>query len=99
MRRWGSIRSLRKRSSHKISTEFWGATVKGEIGRVRAYREVTVPTMTLAVAILKQKSVTARVWVAAMLRRPSSFDRRRIFAALSAGSRCSGIRLAVANIF
>ena len=53
MRRWGSIRSLRKRSSHKISTEFWGATVKGEIGRVRAYREVTVRTMTFVVAIWK----------------------------------------------
>ena len=42
--------------------DFWGATTQGEIGRVRAHREVTVRTMTLVVALLHQKSVTARVW-------------------------------------
>ena len=44
--------------------DFWGATTQGEIGRVRAHREVTVRTMTLVVALLQQKSVTARVWLA-----------------------------------
>ena len=34
--------------------DFWGATTQGEIGRVRAHREVTVRTMTLVVALLQQ---------------------------------------------
>ena len=44
------------------NADFWGATVQGEIGRVRAHREVTVRIMTFVVEILNQKTVTARVW-------------------------------------
>ena len=36
------------------NADFWGATTQGEIGRVRAHREVTVRTMTLVVALLQQ---------------------------------------------
>ena len=35
------------------TADFWCVTVQGEIGRVRAYREVTVRTMTFVVAIWK----------------------------------------------
>ena len=46
------------------TADFWGATIQGEIGRVRAHREITVRTMTLVVALLQQRTATARVWVA-----------------------------------
>ena len=32
--------------------------------RLRTHREVTVRTITLVVALLRQRSVTARVWLA-----------------------------------
>ena len=46
------------------NADFWGATIQGEIGRVRAHREITIRTMTLVVALLQQRTATARVWVA-----------------------------------
>ena len=46
------------------NADFWGATIQGEIGRVRAHREIAVRTMTLVVALLQQRTSTARVWVA-----------------------------------
>ena len=46
------------------NADFGGATIQGEIGRVRAHREITVRTMTLVVALLQQRTSTARVWVA-----------------------------------
>ena len=46
------------------NADFWGATIQGEIGRVRAHREITVQTMTLVVALLQKRTSTARVWVA-----------------------------------
>ena len=44
------------------NADFWGASIQGEIGRVRAHREVTLRTMVLVVALLRQRSATARVW-------------------------------------
>ena len=48
------------------NADFWGATLQGTIGRVRAHQEVTVRTMTLVVALLRQRTVTARVWHAVL---------------------------------
>ena len=63
MRRWGSIPSLRRRSSRKTLLTSGARLSKGRSG-VRAHEEETVRTITLFVAILKRKTVTARVWVA-----------------------------------
>ena len=46
------------------NADFWGATIQGEIGRVRTHREITVRTMTLVVALLLQRTATPRVWQA-----------------------------------
>ena len=44
------------------NADFWGATIQGEVGRVRAHREVTVRTMTLVCALLRQRKASARIW-------------------------------------
>ena len=54
----------KKTFTAQSNADFWGATIQGDIGRARAHREVTVRTVTLVVALLLQRSVTARVWKA-----------------------------------
>ena len=46
------------------NADFWGGTIQGEIGRARAHREITTRTITLVVALLRQRTVTSRVWQA-----------------------------------
>ena len=46
------------------TADFWGATIQGDIGRVRAHREVTIRTVTLVVALVRKRRATARVWKA-----------------------------------
>ena len=52
----------KKSFSGETNADFWGASIQGEIGRTRAHREVTLRTMVLVMALLRQRSATARVW-------------------------------------
>ena len=55
-----------KTSTAQTNAAFWSATIQGDIGRARAHREVTVRKVTLVVALLLQRSVTAQVWKAVL---------------------------------
>ena len=60
----GLMPEAKKCFTSKANADFWGATTQGELGRVRAHREVMIRTTTLVVALLHQRKVTARVWQA-----------------------------------
>ena len=60
----GLMPEAKKCFTSKTNADFWGATTQGELGRVRAHREVIIRTTTLVVALLHQRKVTARVWQA-----------------------------------
>ena len=44
--------------------DYWGASIQGDIGRVRAHREVTIRTLTLVTALLRSRRATKRIWEA-----------------------------------
>ena len=52
----------KKSFSGETNADFWGASIQGEAGRTRAHQEITLRTMVLVMALLRQRSATARVW-------------------------------------